>query len=344
MSEAIEGSNVGLSSEPVSTEIGSTSLPPDEFEVGSGNIEKQAREESGLREPIEGQQAQEIDEAAQAVEDAIEEGASEEVVQDLIRKYKIKVDGQEKEVQLDLSNEEDIIRRLQMAEKAQKEIQRAAEMEKRIKQSVEQTIEDPWAYLEELGFDVDKLAEERIDYMVRQLEKTPEQLEQEARDRELEELRQKVKKEEEARKNSEFQRLQEEARVNLDQQITGALSSTTDLPKSPYVVKRIADAMLTAMENGKGDVSPEEVIPWVQREINEELQSLFDAMPDNVLEQFIGNNTIERLRKKRLSKMNAQTISNVKETGKSDANTRKEEKKPIKMSDWLRHGSSLKDL
>lgn len=322
------GSNVEMSSEPMSTEI------------GSGEVESEVIEDSGLAQEADGEA---VDELAADIEAAVDDGASDAEIQELIETFKIKVNGEERDVTLDWNNKEDIIRRLQLGESGQAAMQKASEMERSFEGELQGIINDPWKALEQLGFDVDALAEERIQHQIQELKKSPEQIAHEKRDKELEDLRQKLKKQEEDQESARFDKLQQDAEVDLENQISDALSSTQELPKSPYVVKRIADAMLTAMDNGRDDVSVQDVIPWVQKEINEELQGLFGSMPDKVLEQFIGNKTIDRLRQGRLTKMKAQTTKNIKDTGKQAPVEQKEEKK-INLNKWLKHGSSLSDF
>ena len=326
MSDA--GSNVELSSEPVSVEI------------GSGAVEESAFDDSGLAQEVSGEA---VDELAGEVEEAVAEGASDAEIQELIETFKIKVNGEERDVTLDWNNKEDIVRRLQMAEAGQGAMQRSAEMERNYEREIQGLMDNPWEALAELGFDVDELAEQRIQDRINQLQKSPEQVAAEARDTELEELRQRLKNEEQQRESFEFQKLQQEAEVDLDNQITDALSSTTELPKSPYVVKRVADAMLMAMENGRDDVTAKDVLPWVEKEINEEMQELMSAMPDKLLEKYLGNKTIDRLRQGRLSKMKTQPVGKMRETGKA-APVENKPKRNIKLNDWLRHGSSIDDF
>lgn len=328
MSDEIVDVGEDISNEELSTEI------------GSGAVEDAVIEDSGIAVEADGA---EVDALSDAIEDAIDDGATDEEIQQLVETFKIKVNGQEKDVELDWNNKEDIVRRLQMAEAGQSAMQRAAELERNFEKEYQSLLENPWETLKELGLDPDELAEKRIQDRIAQLQKTPEQIAQEERDAELEELRAKLRKQEEERETLDFQRLQHEAEVDLDNQITEALSSTSELPKSPYVVKRIADAMLMAIEHGREDVSASDVIPWVQKEINEELQNLFGAMPDKALEQFLGNQTIDRLRQNRLAKMKTQTTKNIRETGKK-APVEKEKKKNIRLNDWLKHGSSITDF
>ena len=81
--------------------------------------------------------------------------------------------------------------------------------------------------------------------------------------------------------------------------------------------------------------------------ISEEGICLFDlsftAMPDKVLEKYVGNKTIDRLRQGRLSKMKQQPVGKIKQTGKA-APVAKKAKRQIKLNDWLKHGSSITDF
>ena len=101
--------------------------------------------------------------------------------------------------------------------------------------------------------------------------------------------------------------------------------------------------MISAMSSGRDDVTAQDVIPWVQKEINEEIQALFTAMPDKVLEKYVGNKTIDRLRQGRLSKMKQQPVGKIKQTGNA-APVSKKSKRNIKLNDWLKHGSSITDF
>ena len=320
-------SNVELSSEPISTEI------------GSGNVESEAVYESGNGNEISGQQAADIDQAAQDIEEAIEDGASDQEVQELIETFHLKVNGREKAVTLDWNNKDDIVRRLQMAEAGQEAMQYASERDHQIETALNAWQNNPEEFLAELGIDPDEWAERRLESKIRELQKSPEQIAQEEREQELEALRERVREQEEAQRDFEFQQLQQQHEVDLDRQITDALSATTELPKTPYVVKRVADAMLDAMRMGRTDIEVQDVIPSVVNGINSELQELFDAMPDKVLEQYLGNKTIDRLRKQRLSKMQPRGLSGIKDSGKAPKEqTMRERKQSIR--DFLKNGIS----
>jgi hypothetical protein len=323
MSEAIEGgASVDISADPISQEI------------GSGDIEASAQEDSGLQQPVDGVEA---DQLAEDLEAAVEDGASDAEIQELIKSYKIKVNGQEKEVELDFSNEADIIRRLQMAEAGQSAMQRASEVERNFDDFLSDVQTNPLDFLKELGINPAEFAEGILEKEIEHLKKTPEQLAQEQRDSELEELRQKLKSQEQEKADWEFQQMQKEAEQDFENQIIEALSSTSELPKTPYVTKRIADAMLVAMSNGH-DVTAKDVLPWVENEINEEIKGLFTGMEDKALQKYLGKGVSDRLRKQRLENM--PKSSKVQDTGKSNSQETAEQAR-VKVNDWLKGRSSL---
>ncbi len=92
---------------------------------------------------------------------------------------------------------------------------------------------------------------------------------------------------------------------------------TSDLPKSPYVVKKIADYMLLGLNEGI-DVSPEDVLPLVRDEIQNDLREMFAVMPDEVIEKIVGKDVFNRVRKKNVAKAKSapQPVkSAIKDTG-----------------------------
>lgn len=281
-----------------------------------------------------------VEAAAEQIKEAIEDGATETEVKEMIETFKIKTYGKEKEIKLDWNNKEDIKKRLEMAEAAPIAMQRAAEFEKRYKEGLKQLVEDPWTILKEAGHDPLKLSESRINEEIANLEKTPEQKIQDEKDKELENLRTRVKKEEEEKDALKFQQLQKQAEINLEKEITEAISATTQLPKSPYVMKRIADAMgwfMDQVDENKQpkypDVTAKQIVPIVEKEINAELNKFFEEMPDQVLKQFFSYQLQDRLRKQRLDNMPKGIET--KDIGKNIEDASKEEKK-ISMREFMK--------
>lgn len=277
------------------------------------------------------------EELKDVVDKAIDEGATEEEVKDMIREFQLKVNGKTLTKKIDLSDEDSIRKELQLAAAGRQAMQEASELKKLYANEIERLKTDPYGVLAELGLDPDELAETRIQQKIEEMKKSPDQIEKEKLQKELEEARRKAKDLEEKSKQSEIQRLQEQAASQLDEEITQALDSHTDLPKSEFTVKKIADVMLWAIDNGWDDVTVEDIIPTVKQEIRREVSSMMDQFPDEALEQYIGKKNIERLRQRRLKDMKkSENVSNIKSVSKP-ANVKNEEpRKKVRIDDWMR--------
>jgi hypothetical protein len=301
---------------------------------GSAPVEASSQEEST---PVVEESQQEIaapaaevaEDLKDAVEEAIENGASKEEVKSIIKEYQLKVNGKVKNVKVDLSDDNYIKSQLQLAEAARERMQESAEIKKLMQQEFLRLQQNPWEVLQELGYDPDEMSRARLEETVKQRSKPQEQIEKEKYQKELEEARAEAKKLKEEKENLEFNKLQEQAAVQIEQEIISALDGHKSLPHSKHVVKRIADSMLWAMDNGFEDVTADDVIPLVENELREELNRFMDDMPDELLERFISNQTFDRMKKKKSSANKIQpkavpSLSSIKPTA-NEIKVKKEE-------------------
>jgi hypothetical protein len=287
-------------------------------EMMSDAMSSEALESQGqLEEQQEGSQEQQ--ESAQEGEKQQEE-AEKKAEQSLRKKYSLKVNNKIKDIELDLSNDAEIQKYLQKALAADEKFQEAANIKKGFAALIEQIKTNPLAILThpDIGVDVKALATQVLAKEMEELEKSPEQKRIEELERKLKEKEEYEKKLEEERRQAELAKLEEEAVAELDMQITQALEKS-DLPKSPYVVKRIADTMYNAMRLGYSDVTVEQIMPYVEEQITSELQALFDAAPDQtakkLMEKFVGKKNLDRVRKASLAKTKPTSIKSVPDTG-----------------------------
>ena len=240
-----------------------------------------------------------------------------------LRSLRLKVDGQEYDEELPFEIPDDpeaveyMKRQLQMARMGSKRAQEYAQLEKEIRQLITEGTKNPRKLLKELSIDERELARQIIEQEIENAQKSPEQLEKERIEEELRSLKEEREREKQEFEQKEFERLQEQAYEKYDQQMTVALEKS-NLPKEPYVVKKIADYMLVALQQGY-DVSADDVIPLVKQELEKDIQTLINAMPDEALEQFLGKQRLANFRKKNLAKAKeAAAVSSakaVKDTG-----------------------------
>lgn len=254
-----------------------------------------------------------------------------------LRKYKLKVDGVEEEVEL---NDQEIAKELQLARKARKEIQDSSELKKEISKFLQDLKNDPLKILKDpaLGLDVDRLTEE---YLAKKLEdqmKDPVQLEKERLEAELEELRNEQKRTLEEREKQEYELLVQKHEQDLEEKTQEALE-TSGLPKSPYVLKRMADVMMSALQNQK-DITPKQALNIVKKEMNRDLKEMFSVSSEDLLEELLGGDNLKRLNKRQLSKLKEiRSASSVKDTGhipEQIERTRPAEGKKMTINEWLR--------
>jgi hypothetical protein len=272
---------------------------------------------------LESSQATEGLESA-AAEGEVAEAQATQAAAARIRKLKLKVDGQELEEELpfDLDDNPEAVeymtRQLQLSKAAQKRMAESSQLQKEVKYFLEELRKNPKKVLADpsIGIDVKQLAAQIIEEEIANAQKSPEQLEKERLENELKSLQEEREREREEAREKEFSRLQEMEYERYDTLISKAIE-TSDLPKSPYVVKKIADYMLLGLNEGI-DVSPEDVLPLVRDEIQNDLREMFAVMPDEVIEKIVGKDVFNRVRKKNVAKAKSapQPVkSAIKDTG-----------------------------
>lgn len=227
----------------------------------------------------------------------------------MIRSLKLKIDGQEYNEELPFEmedtpqNRDYMSKQLQMSKVAQKRMGEKAQLEKEVTQFIELMKKDPRKALNNFGVDVKKLAAEVVEEEIANSSKSPEQLQIEQYQRELAEIKEKQKQEQEDYTKKEFERAQEQAYISYENQMSEALEGS-ELPKSPYVVKKMADYMLLGVQNGI-DVTARDVLPLVQEEIINDIKAMAQAMPAETLEKLFGGDIMKKIRKSNVAKAKA---------------------------------------
>lgn len=262
------------------------------------------------------------------------------------KKIKLKVDKNEfdEELPFEIPDDEQVIdymrKTLQMGKMGQKRAQEFAELQKDVQSFIELLRNDPEAALSDpaIGLDVKALAAKIIEKEIENSKKTPEQLEKEELQNKLKKLEEERQKEKQEAMERERERLSAEAAERYDREISAALEKS-DLPKSSYTIKKIAEYMLTAVKDGL-DVTAEDVLPLVKEEMHKDLKEMFAVMPDEVIEQLIGKDVFTRVRKKNLQKAKenqapAPVKSAVKDTGASDKPSDDKADKAKSMKDFF---------
>jgi len=275
---------------------------------------------------------------AQAVESKIDADPklSKAQKQQLKTQLKIKVDGQEFTEEFDRNDDDYLRKNLQLAKVSQKRMQETAEIKKQVGDFLQLLQRDPAQALAELGIDPDQFAEGHLTKKIDDLKKSPQQLAQEKVEAELTKLKAEMERREQDSQQQQIQQLQQQYEIELDRDITEALSGQNDLPKSPYIVKRMADLMLLAIKHGNTNVKASDVMPVVRKQIKRELQDMFGQMPEDILENVVGKPNMERMRKKRLATKTppVDTSKKIVDSGRANKTDAKDPK--VRMSDFFK--------
>lgn len=300
----------------------------------NSNVDKQLEVEGS------GEQA----ELQEQVEQAIEEGATKEEIKQMIEEFELKVNGKTIKKTLDWNDKEAVKRELQLAAAAQQSMQKSRELEKAIEEEVRKLMSNPKDVLREMGLDPSKLAEDWLTEEVEQLKKSPEQVERERIEREVQQLRAELKKREDSEKQSRMLYLQEQEGIKLNKEVEESLKAYKTLPDTEKVRIRIADAMLFAIENAErlgidaSKVRVDDVLPTVEAELKSEMNGLLDMLPEDAFEAWGVHKAAERARKKKMDSIKKGTSINVTPTTKSLESQENDSKaSKIRLKDYFRN-------
>lgn len=244
-----------------------------------------------------------------------------------LKQLQLKIDGEESVEDLPFEIDEEhadwMRKNLQLSKKANKSMQSEASLRTQVDNFVKSMKTDLKNTLIQMGHDPKEFAAQIIEEEMKQMAMSPEQ-------RERAELEAKLKKLEDERKNEkedfdkrEYERLTQQEYERINTKMT-AVIDTAGLPKSPYVVKKIAQYMSDGLKMGV-DLQPEDVIDLVKSEVHSDIKELIAALGDGA-EEFLGKEIFEKARKRNIAKAKA-TPASVKAAIK-DVNANKAKSAP----------------
>lgn len=287
---------------------------------------------------------QEVSSEEEQIDEAVAAGEiTKQEAKDLKKKYKLKVDGVESEVEIDLSNDEEVTKILQMAKAFQKRGGEFTKAQEQLLAKMKEIESDPEKYLESKGVDLDAKAEERLRKKIAELEKSPEQKEKEQFQAELEQLR-KEKAEAEAEKAKiATERARDEQAKIISDEITAAITKAgSKLPdKDPYFMQQMSAYMLSQMAEGNYDISVEDTVKVLEKNMKKDLNGFFNRLDEDSILEFISPENYERLRKKMLSNKKAAIAPNSQTTTAKQVVQDTGTKKPVE-DDQPRQKKSMK--
>lgn len=248
------------------------------------------------------------------------------------KKFKLKIDGEEVEEEIDLADEDRLKRELQKARAFDKRSPEFANYKKQVDQLIEMLQKNPASVLEQMGHNIDELAEGHLKRRIEEAKKSPEQLAREKMEKELKDAQEEAKRLKKEKEDADLEKARNEHAAVIEKDIQSALEKAdTILPKkNPWVIREVAKTMLLAMNNGYPNVSVAEVIPLVETQFRDDLKAMFDIFPEEVIEKVVGKNNLDRLRKKRIKAQKETTTANQIAKATNSKPAEKQEEKPKK--------------
>ncbi len=248
------------------------------------------------------------------------------------KQYKLKIDNHEEDFEFDPSNDEEVKKHLQLSKVAQKRMQEKAEMQKGVQELLDTLRTNPLKVIMDPRLNISeaerhKLAESLMNDQIQEMAKTPEQKEKEKLQRDYERLKREFEDEKSSREQAETMRMQEQAAVQYDTEISGAIEAS-GMPKNARTVRYFAEALKFCVQNDL-NLSAKDLIPYVKKQALSEFREVMTGLSDDDFENWLGKDGVSRIRKRNLAR--AKAISNpsdIKSTGNEmEVKSTKEDKK-----------------
>jgi hypothetical protein len=207
---------------------------------------------------------------------------------------------------------------------------KAKDQEKLVSEIASMIQSDPWTLLQRAGYDPRKLAEEYLTQAIEE-DMMPESERELKRVRlERDELERQYKEEMERREQEQMQGAIQQAQQEISSQIIDALSNSS-LPKSPDVVKRIANYMLIAEQKGI-NVNPKQVIPLVEEDFRNLNASILKSLDPTKRISYIGEDLLKQIRQDDLARLK----TTQSQASQSSPKPRQSTNKKITKEEWRR--------
>lgn len=254
----------------------------------------------------EATEGQELEASSDQPEQTPEEVKKQEAeIKKVLKSYEVKVNGKSKKIDIDLDNDEEMKKYIQKAMASDEKFQEASQYKRQAEQLVERLQNDPLSILRNpaLGLDIRKLAEQVLLQDLEEQQKSPEQKKLEEYERKLKEYEDNKKKDEDTRRAQQLEEATKRNQTEIENSMIQALEKS-DLPAEPFFIRRVADAMASAIENGWEDVTVEDIMPYVEGRMKNDFGSLISKHKDPVkLEKLLGKDVLNEYRKHSVAKV-----------------------------------------
>jgi hypothetical protein len=206
----------------------------------------------------------------------------------------------------------------------------AKQQEKLVKEIAEMIQTNPFELLKRAGYDPRQLAEEYLTQAIEE-DMLPENEKELRKVRyEKEELERQYKEELSRREQEQMDVAIQQAQQEISNNIIDALENSS-LPKSPEVVKRIANYMLIAEQKGI-NVNPKQVIPLVEEDFRNLNAQILRSLDPTKRISYIGEDLLKQIRQDDLARLKTSQSQSSQSVPKS----KQPANKKITKEEWRR--------
>lgn len=252
-----------------------------------------------------------------------------------LKQLQLKIDGEELTEDLPFEVDEEhaeyLRKNLQLSKKAQKSMQEVSSIRSQVQDFVKMLTGDTKAALAQLGIDPKEFAASIIEEELKLQAMSPEQRERLELEHKLKQLEEEREREKQEFNQRELARLQQQEYERVETKMVAAIESS-GIPRSTYAIKKMASYMMDGAKEGVM-LEPEDVVELVKQEIQDDLKELINALGEDRVENFIGKDILDKVRKKNISKIKqtpASVKSGIKEVSSSKSTSKPAEKMSIK--------------
>lgn len=250
----------------------------------------------------------------------------ETAAQTAARLYKVKVDGEEMEV-----DEAELLRGYAHQKAASKRMADAA-AERALAEEVMGIFKsNPKQAFEKLGLNAKQFAEQLLMEEMEESVLTDEQKEV----RELKRFKESIEQREKAAREKESADAEEAFRTQVAQELQTNIVTALDsaeLPKNEFTVSRMAFYLESCLKAGY-NATPQDVVSHVKAEYEKELKGLIGGFKDDQLMSFLGDDVVKKVVKGHIAKTGVKKPAVVKP---STTTTAKPDQKKGRLSDFFR--------
>lgn len=251
---------------------------------------------------------------------------TEQMVEKMSRKFKVKLDGQEHDV-----DEDELIRGYQLRKVSDQRLQEGVKARKQSEALLEILRTDPKRVLSDprIGVDIKKFAEDIIYQSLQEEMLSPEQRELQEYKRKVQDYEAKQQKEEQERIQNEQQKLHSQRTETYVTDIRDSLT-TAGLPINDYTVAQVVSAMTNAIKAGFSEVTAKDVIEMVHANFVRDTKALYGTSSEETLMKLLGDDVAKKIRNYDINKYKqANSIPktyNVKGNGQAPTRANKTER------------------